>query len=173
MLPHLVHVHQMDALAMSFPAKYFDHVLGIEAIYHLKDKKTLFAKIKEVLKPGGYLVFSDYTLETPYSWLLYEVATEMVESKHLIGIDDYHEMLSNAGFIGINSIDVTKNTMMKTFEYEKDENYRNVKEYVRVNYGIFSYLLVSLLVPVITYLLLEGVKNNKLTLQFISCENDC
>lgn len=171
-IEHLVHVLQMDALDMNFPANFFDHVLGIEAIYHIKAKKDLFAKLKNVVKPGGHLVFSDYTLEKPHSWLLYELASEILESKHIISLEEYSKILKDSGFKEINNTDISRESIIKTFECEKAQKYRNVKEYVRETYGIFSYLLVSLLAPVISYIMVQGVKKHQLTLQFISCIND-
>ena len=54
----------MDALNLNLPGKSFDVVLCVSVFNHLpKDKHVQFvANIKKVLKPGGYLLMSNWNL---------------------------------------------------------------------------------------------------------------
>ena len=167
-LDHLVHVHRMDALEMNFPAESIDHVFSIEAIYHIADKKMLFSKIKEVLKPGGSLTFSDYTLNEPYSTILYDIISEIFESKEIIQSEEYFYILNDIGFVNINSVNVTENTIVPTLHFLKRFNYSYIKKLAGGT--VLSSVLVSLLAPIFRKILLRSVKKGQFTLQFISCK---
>lgn len=49
-----------DVMSTPFPESYYDVIYSRDALLHIKDKATLFAKFFKWLKPGGRVVFTDY-----------------------------------------------------------------------------------------------------------------
>jgi SAM-dependent methyltransferase len=51
-----------DACSLPFPARSFDRVLCIEAMFHFTSRRTFFHEVARVLRPGGTFVASDIVL---------------------------------------------------------------------------------------------------------------
>ena len=94
---------------LDFPDASFDIVLSSGALTQTADKGPMLAEIRRVLKPGGYL--------TCYDWLRHgegEYSEDMLYWFELEGLtfamatlDDYRELLSEAGFDNIQVEDAT------------------------------------------------------------------
>jgi cyclopropane-fatty-acyl-phospholipid synthase len=44
-----------DVLKLPYPGQLFDQILFLESIIHMPDKDAIFARCRELLKPGGYM----------------------------------------------------------------------------------------------------------------------
>lgn len=86
-----------------FPDAGFDIVFSKDAMIHIPDKEGLFADIFRVLKPGGWLLASD--------WLIAHDDEPSPEMKHYIGLEGlsfgmasprrYRQALEAAGFTDV------------------------------------------------------------------------
>lgn len=167
----LVQVHQMDAVNMSFESSFFDHVVAVESIYHIENKRSLFKEIKRVLKPGGYLAMADYLLE-PCPWLLRQLASVFFESNYMAGIKEHYEMFNDSGLKVVSEADVTEETIIKTFDWGQRTDYALLRKMLRQAYGPFFYYLTSFIfwAPIISFPK-RLAKNKTVKLEFISCVN--
>jgi cyclopropane fatty-acyl-phospholipid synthase-like methyltransferase len=165
-LEDLLCFQQKDALSMDFSAQKFDHVISVETIYHIDNKSKLFENVNSILKPGGRLVFSDYTLERPCSPFLKSLAREIIESKYIIKIGEYHEILTGIGLIREQDKNISAHTIEKLIELERNTRFKDVKDILPDS--IMWRITVSLLAPTIVNTLYKGSKKKKLRLNFIS-----
>lgn len=55
-----VHLLQGDILALPFAPDQFDLVISLGVLHHMPDPRTAFAKLVEVVKPGGQLSITVY-----------------------------------------------------------------------------------------------------------------
>jgi cyclopropane fatty-acyl-phospholipid synthase-like methyltransferase len=165
-LEDLLCFQQKDALSMDFAAQKFDHVISVETIYHIDDKSKLFENVNSILKPGGRLVFSDYTLERPCSPFLKLSAQDILESKYIIKIGEYHEILTSIGLIREQDKNISAHTIEKLIELERNTRFKNFKDILPDS--IMWRITVGLLAPMIVNNLYKGSKKKKLRLNFIS-----
>lgn len=168
-LENLVQVYHMDAVKMSFDSSFFDRVIAVESIYHIKDKLSLLEEVQRVLKPNGYLTIADYLLE-PCPWLVRQLASVFFESRYMTGIEAHREMFENTGLRIVSEIDVTEETIIRTFDWGQRTDYALLKEMIRDAYGSFVYYLSSFIfrLPIIT--LPRKLAENKIVkLEFITC----
>lgn len=94
---------QVEPGPLPFPDGSFDVVFSKDAMIHIADKEALFADIMRVLKPGGWLIASD--------WLIAHDDEPSPEMKHYIGLEGlsfgmasperYRRALQQAGFTDI------------------------------------------------------------------------
>jgi cyclopropane fatty-acyl-phospholipid synthase-like methyltransferase len=161
-----VHFQQKDALEMSFASQKFDHIISVETIFHIDDKKKLFENINSILKPGGHLVFSDYTLERPCSPFLKSLAKEIIEGEYLIKVGEYHKILNEIGFIQGKDKNISAHTIEKLIELERNTHFQDIKD-IQPDSKIWS-IMVSLLAPMVVNTLYRGSKKKKFRLSFIS-----
>jgi cyclopropane fatty-acyl-phospholipid synthase-like methyltransferase len=170
-LENLIEVHHMDAVNMSFESSFFDYVIAVESIYHIQDKKSLLKQIKRVLKPNGYLAIADYLLES-CPWLVRQLAAVFFESKYMTGINEHYEMFKDAGLKVVRELDVTEETIIKTFDWGKRTNYSLLRTMIREAYGPIIYHLTSFVfsLPIIT-LPRKFAADRTVKLEFITCVN--
>lgn len=93
-----------DATRRDLPDESFDAVFSRDTLLHVADKPALFARLYNVLKPGGRLVISDYCrgAEPPSD----EFAAYIAEKGYTLHtIDEYGRMLQDAGFEGVSAED--------------------------------------------------------------------
>lgn len=94
---------QVEPGPFPFPDSGFDFVFSKDAMIHIADKEALFADIMRVLKPGGWLLASD--------WLIAHDHEPSPEMKHYIGLEGlsfgmasperYRRALETAGFTDV------------------------------------------------------------------------
>jgi SAM-dependent methyltransferase len=67
-LPATIDVRQADALSLPFEDGSFDCVFAVEVLHHVEDHRTDYEKrpaalreIRRVLRPGGQLVYADFS----------------------------------------------------------------------------------------------------------------
>ncbi len=94
---------QVEPGPFPFPDASFDIVFSKDAMIHIADKEALFADIMRILKPGGWLLASD--------WLIAHDNEPSPEMKHYIDLeglsfgmaspDRYRRALEAAGFTDV------------------------------------------------------------------------
>jgi ubiquinone/menaquinone biosynthesis C-methylase UbiE len=100
-------------------------VYASEALFHVKDKANCFKAIRNMLKPAGQFMMSDYMLdgdeseaEEYKSWLSQEPLTP-----HLLDVQAIRKLMTEAGFevsIAENITDVYKMNVLRSFaDYAK------------------------------------------------------
>ncbi|MDJ0618540.1 MAG: methyltransferase domain-containing protein [Calothrix sp. MO_192.B10] len=170
-LENLIEVHQMDAVNMSFASDFFDHVIAVESIYHIQDKQSVFKEIQRVLKPNCYLAIADYLLES-CSCLVRQLAAVFFESKYMTGINEHYQMFKDAGLQVVSELDVTEETIIRTFDWGKRTNYSLLRTMLREAYGPIVYHLTSFVfsLPIIT-LPRKLAADKTVKMEFITCVN--
>ncbi len=89
------------------PSEKFDVIWSRDALMHLHDKPALFAKLHDLLAPGGQLVITDYARGTT------EGSPEFREyikqtSYHVTDPASYGRLLEQAGFVEVVAEDATE-----------------------------------------------------------------
>lgn len=83
------------------PDNFFDLIYSRDAFLHIEDKDALFSRIWKWLKPGGKLVFTDYSRgdKQVYS----EEFNQYLQKRqyHLLTRDAYRSVLSSNGFANV------------------------------------------------------------------------
>src|SRR6185436_18029774 len=57
-----VRFEQANMLALPFPDNTFDHAMALESIVHVPDRMRALREIARVLRPGGRIVLTDFTV---------------------------------------------------------------------------------------------------------------
>lgn len=102
-----VQFHHGTATELPFPDNAFTHVIGIEGPVHFPTREKFMREAHRVLKPGGSLTLSDYTLKRPArtafekmvlkaTLRLWEVPRENVDT-----IESYRMKLERSGFVNV------------------------------------------------------------------------
>jgi phosphoethanolamine N-methyltransferase len=127
---HRVQFHVEDATTMDYPQVFYDTVYSRDTILHIEDKKSLFAKFYDCLKPGGRIVITDYchgdkpehryifghTNDRVYFSFIKVLSSfsahfkDYVKSRgyHLLTVQGYGQVLESVGFVQLQAIDMTK-----------------------------------------------------------------
>lgn len=93
-----IEVHRGSALDLPFPDNSFDAVWMQNVGMNIADKKTLYAEVHRVLKPGGGFAFQEMAAGNaavtyfPLPW-----ATDAADHS-LVSIEEMHALLGRAGF---------------------------------------------------------------------------
>lgn len=134
----LVSFEISDAMKREFPPETFDAVHSRDSLLHISDKKTLFAKLYSVLKPGGRLLITDYC-RGPDD--ISEGFAAYIKKKDydLHTITDYAELLKQAGFVDVKAKDCTeqfKQCLTKELEAAVSNRQSFVEELSAEDYNI-------------------------------------
>lgn len=116
-----------DATQSDLPDDHYDVIWILETSHLIDDKSALFAESYRLAKPGGKLLLCDIILKKPFSMI------ELVKySKELSTVDDafgkaktesfdqYIENLGLAGFVNIETFDISENTIMTFSHWKKN-----------------------------------------------------
>lgn len=112
-----------DYMELPFADNTFDVVYAMETLVHSPDVEALFRGIRRVLKPGGTLVFCEYSM-TPRNKISApsgEIITKMNRFSSMPGLESFTtgafpEILEKAGFKDIQVTDYTPN-FLPTLHY--------------------------------------------------------
>ncbi len=107
-----------DACALPFSDHSFDIVLAVECIFHFPSREQFFKEAYRVLKPGGYLALSDFTLNSLLPTGLRGQINNGFFGACDIGYskDKYHELAQANNFSVCVDRDITQNTL-PTYRY--------------------------------------------------------
>jgi sarcosine/dimethylglycine N-methyltransferase len=98
-LDDLIEVHRGSALALPFADDTFDVAWMQNVGMNIADKRTLYAEIFRVLKPGGRYAFQEMTAgATPTPYFPLPWATDPADS-FLVSADELCALLGAAGFV--------------------------------------------------------------------------
>ena len=99
-----VKFHHGTATALPFPAETFTHVIGIEGPAHFDTREKFMREAHRVLKPGGTIVMSDYTLKRRPRSLFDKAVIEgtrriwNVPRENMDSVERYRAKMESAGF---------------------------------------------------------------------------
>jgi phosphoethanolamine N-methyltransferase len=96
-----------DATKRTLPAASFDAVHSRDALVHVADKPALFARLAEVLRPGGRLLITDYCRGEGAGSDALE-AYVSARGYDLKEVPAYAAMLRAAGFVEVRAEDRTE-----------------------------------------------------------------
>jgi len=117
------------------PAAY-DVIYSRDTILHIEDKLTLFRRFHEMLKPGGRLLISDYCRapEEPSPAFAAYIAQR---GYHLHPVQEYGQILTDAGFFSVNAEDRTwqmEASLKREMQTASEEKDKFVKEFSEEDY---------------------------------------
>lgn len=150
-----------NACELPFPDHSFDRVLAVECIFHFPSREQFLREVKRVLKPGGTLALSDFTL-WPITVPLFKVLALFSNGsvERLYGdvgstdftIPAYERLAKTIGFAIETNRDITRNTLptypilkqiCRQFELDEAENVAAGQELVST-LGLVRYVVLSL-----------------------------
>lgn len=95
-----------DILETAFPHKY-DVVWSRDALMHIHDKPRLFARLLDLLAPGGQVMITDYARGTGPGSPEFQAYVRST-GYHLIDPASYGKLLEGAGFVNVKVEDATE-----------------------------------------------------------------
>ena len=121
-----------DFLSYDFGNINCDCIVSWLALYHIPNRTKLLQKSLEILNSGGYFFAEDFAYHQPFNdHELYELSTDFF-ANYIVSYDDYFNDLTNAGFVKIESEDMTKSwsdfTKMRFKSYTE-----NIQRHKRVH----------------------------------------
>jgi len=105
----------MGATNLEFEKSTFDLITSIESAFHFNTRKRFLESGFQVLKDGGYLIFSDILFfDTSFvgDW-------SVPQENNILDIDEYNEVCTNAGFDIVSQVDITQDTWKSFCDYMK------------------------------------------------------
>ncbi|MDX2181748.1 MAG: methyltransferase domain-containing protein [Bryobacteraceae bacterium] len=114
-LAHLVDFEKRNYCGTGFDAESFDVVWALESVCHSDDKKAFLAEAYRVLRPGGRIVVGDFVQFL--TGLDAHAAREMQiwldgwAIPHLAGYGEFRDWMSEIGFDGVTSENITPHVM--------------------------------------------------------------
>ncbi|MBM3818206.1 MAG: methyltransferase domain-containing protein [Acidimicrobiia bacterium] len=87
-----------DALSYPFPDPSFDAVVSWLAIHHIPDRPRLLERLRQALRPGGWLYVEDLYARAPFK------GDDVADVKHVLygvtmtGVEEYQREVNAAGF---------------------------------------------------------------------------
>jgi SAM-dependent methyltransferase len=98
-LDHLVAVHEASALDLPFADDSFDAAWMQNVGMNIADKRTLYAEVARVLKPGGRFAFQEMAAgDVAASYFPLPWATDPADSI-LVSADEMRSLLEQSGFV--------------------------------------------------------------------------
>lgn len=95
-----------DVTKHDYPAGFFDVIYSRDSLLHVKNKRTLFERLKMWLKPGGKIFFTDYICG-PKPWSDEFIVYVEQRGYDLLTKDEYESMLKCIGFTNVRALDKT------------------------------------------------------------------
>jgi phosphoethanolamine N-methyltransferase len=125
--PDSVHFLVGDILEATFPNK-FDILWSRDALMHLHDKPRLFARLFDLLAPGGQLIVTDYARGLGAGSPEFQAYVKST-GYHLIDPASYGKLLEAAGFVDVKAEDATAQ-FIEIMKAESDRLTQNRADFV-------------------------------------------
>lgn len=141
-----VKFYQMDYAKTNFPDNYFSVIYTLESFVHAYDMKKTLKELKRILKPGGRIVFFEYSIATDKEigdfmnrekqFQTKSVFDNTIDTGAMFNLrnlrhDIFPKILKSMGFIKIHEENITKNMLPSMQRLN--------------NLACFPYMLVKLL----------------------------
>lgn len=119
-----------DVTTARFENNHYDAIYSRDTFLHIQHKPELFAQFFKWLKPGGKIVFTDYTRGKGN---LSDEFQKYIQQRnyYLYTIEEYRNMMENAGFVNITAKDVT-NKFKSTLSSELEKLCSNSEEFLKL-----------------------------------------
>ena len=95
---------KMNATRLEFADNSFENIICVEAAFHFDTREDFLKEAHRVLKPGGCLVLSDILMNQEAE----QRRKYRTERNYVASLDEYREILQNAGFEKVQVVDATK-----------------------------------------------------------------
>jgi len=93
--------------ALRFPDAHFDVVFGKDSWIHIEDKRSFFAEVFRVLKPGGVLTAGDWLRsDRPYDRDMEYFFKMEGLTYHMDTLENYGKFLETVGFVEVQLQDI-------------------------------------------------------------------
>ena len=143
-----------DALAYAFPDAAFDAVVSWLAFLHIPDRPRLCARLARTLRAGGGCYIEDLCVRAPFSAADLRDVREVVFGISMTSIEDYANDLRAAGFVDVETTDLTDD--WSPYAAERLKTWRaNREAYARVH-GDGAYAAQERFYTVIAHLYESG-----------------
>ncbi|MBX7267419.1 methyltransferase domain-containing protein [Micromonospora sp. Llam7] len=121
-----------DMLALPFPDDSFDHAMAFESIVHVHDRVRALEEIARVVRPGGRVVLTDFTVKEGPDGRSDETLAKVYDSWRVaavpIGAEDYETIASQSGLVLDAVTDITDHV-----KYTSMWTYLKLRRYARDN----------------------------------------
>jgi len=127
--PHLagkINFRLCDVTNTDFPEGYYDVIYSREVFVHNSDKDSLFEKFFKWLKPGGRLMFTDYSCGNKEHS---EEFKKYIAKRgyHLLTVQQYEELMNRVGFVNVEAedrshrfVDALQHELKKLYDHKED-----------------------------------------------------
>ncbi|WP_037346922.1 SAM-dependent methyltransferase [Sciscionella sediminilitoris] len=108
-----VSFERADMLALPFPDDSFDHAMALESIVHVPDRVRALREMARVVRPGGRIVLTDFTLCAGPERSTDANFVRILDSWRAaapIAAEDYQGFAEQAGLVLDEVTDITENT---------------------------------------------------------------
>ncbi|ONI76198.1 SAM-dependent methyltransferase [Actinosynnema sp. ALI-1.44] len=111
-----VQFHWADATKLPFEAQSFDAVLAFESIIHMPDRGDVLRQVREVLRPGGRVVLTDFYERAPIPREKLPAVQRYLRDFlcTIVQPGDYVPMLADAGLRFLELRDISAETVRQT-----------------------------------------------------------
>jgi cyclopropane fatty-acyl-phospholipid synthase-like methyltransferase len=108
-----------NAIELPFPAESFDAVIALESLIHVPDREQVLGQIRNVLRPGGRLVLTDFYERTPIPAAKLPAVQRYLRDFlfTIVQPGDYIPLLQNAGLRFIEILDISAQSVRQTFTH--------------------------------------------------------
>jgi sarcosine/dimethylglycine N-methyltransferase len=102
-----VRVIEGDVTRTGLPSESFDVVVSQEAFLHVPDTAAALAEAFRLLRPGGRLAFTDWTVHRPLSSEEADIMWRGIAAQSLQSSDSYRNLIQTVGFVILSVDDLT------------------------------------------------------------------
>ena len=130
-------VHYVDGSSESFPTGPYDVIFSTHVLHWIKDKETIFRKVHDNLRKGGFFAFVCPVQNTSNIWELLDPAVQ--QKFHLCSCDMYENLAQKCGFgVELKSVDQVTYTFENVDEYIEYALASSNQDSDKTNFRIFD-----------------------------------